>query len=515
MLTVLGVVLGFVISYRALSGYDRYYTGRTCWADIIKNSRVMARLIWYHVPPCRTPRTDEEQDFGKLKRPKEELAKVMAEKRSGLDLIEGFAVAVKHHLRGEAGIYYEDLYELVRPLHPESLTLHTTSHFVSVTNSSQYELDLSPVIQTPLDLSRNQKPSKDVASPSSQQPATSIYVPSFNAITSNNRHTRTNSNKWHVPLPPKPEIRTHKHRPKLPGTGGGANLPLEILRCLSEWLSVLEDRGTVPGGGMGGLMGCVAAFEDSLCTLEKILAVPLPYVHIKMALNFVIHSNLAPSRHTVWLYLFFLPFQLVKMFGWYSIPGVTIAAFIYLGFVAAGEELEQPFGYDANDLDLDFFCKEIIRVDISRVKRSPCLNAWFSRRWKERILKEEMRDEERWKRPLGIRKGIVDLGRSDEHQDLATTATDRVAAIPDVPGERVASTHIGRMRSKTITELVKGGALSGNGKGKAVGDESSDSDFDDSDDEISSSEDEDSEGDLVDDGGKTHQAEPPRNVAPV
>jgi len=36
-----------------------------------------------------------------------------------------------------------------------------------------------------------------------------------------------------------------KHRPRV--AGGGENLPLEILRCLSEWCSVLEDRGTVPG----------------------------------------------------------------------------------------------------------------------------------------------------------------------------------------------------------------------------------------------------------------------------
>ena len=37
-----------------------------------------------------------------------------------------------------------------------------------------------------------------------------------------------------------------KHRPRV--AGGGENLPLEIIRCLSEWFSVLEDRGTVPGG---------------------------------------------------------------------------------------------------------------------------------------------------------------------------------------------------------------------------------------------------------------------------
>lgn len=79
----------------------------------------------------------------------------------------------------------------------------------------------------------------------------------------------------------------------------------------------------------------------------------------------------------MWIYLFFLPFQLINEFGYYTIPGVAIAAFIYLGFLAAGEEIEQPFGYDDNDLDLDLFCHAIIRSDIERLKSSPCLNAYI------------------------------------------------------------------------------------------------------------------------------------------
>ncbi len=52
----------------------------------------------------------------------------------------------------------------------------------------------------------------------------------------------------------------------------------------------------------------------------------------------------ARSYSTVWIYLFFLPFQLIDLFGYYAILGVCIAAFIYLGLIAAGEEIEQPFG---------------------------------------------------------------------------------------------------------------------------------------------------------------------------
>ena len=48
----------------------------------------------------------------------------------------------------------------------------------------------------------------------------------------------------------------------------------------------------------------------------------------------------------MWLYLFEMPFAIVGLFGWYTIPGVAIASFFYLGLFAAGEELQQPFGYD-------------------------------------------------------------------------------------------------------------------------------------------------------------------------
>lgn len=105
------------MNYVSAPSYDRYWMGRTCWSDMVRASRGMGRIIWFHVPPRLTPRTPEEISSGTIKRSKEEMMKVMAEKRMALDLIEGFVVAVKHHIRGELGIYYEDLYHLLRPLH--------------------------------------------------------------------------------------------------------------------------------------------------------------------------------------------------------------------------------------------------------------------------------------------------------------------------------------------------------------------------------------------------------------
>ncbi|KAG6840649.1 hypothetical protein C0991_005326 [Blastosporella zonata] len=79
----------------------------------------------------------------------------------------------------------------------------------------------------------------------------------------------------------------------------------------------------------------------------------------------------------VWLYLFPLPFQLLGQFEYYTI---AIAAFIYLGFLAAEEEMEEPFGYDDNDLDLDLFFRDIIHADVEHLKTGPCLNAYFGER---------------------------------------------------------------------------------------------------------------------------------------
>ena len=86
-------------------------------------------------------------------------------------------------------------------------------------------------------------------------------------------------------------------------TGGGSSIPLELVGCMSSYLATIEDRGTVPGMSLGPMIGTLQGLEDCLTNLEKILTTPLPFVYS------------AHLRHTVWLYLFFLPFQITETFG--------------------------------------------------------------------------------------------------------------------------------------------------------------------------------------------------------
>jgi len=64
---------------------------------------------------------------------------------------------------------------------------------------------------------------------------------------------------------------------------------------------------------------------------------------------------------SLWLYLLFLPFQISTAFGYVTIGATAFASFLLLGFLEIGQEIENPFNYDLNDLDLDRFCHAIQR----------------------------------------------------------------------------------------------------------------------------------------------------------
>jgi putative membrane protein len=75
--------------------YDRYWTGRTAWSDVIRTSRTLSRLIWFHVPLRLVPETkdvkkdeDDKETQVESNKTAENAKRVMIEKRMALDLVE-------------------------------------------------------------------------------------------------------------------------------------------------------------------------------------------------------------------------------------------------------------------------------------------------------------------------------------------------------------------------------------------------------------------------------------------
>jgi putative membrane protein len=120
LLTVLGFVVGLSLSFRSTTAYERFTEGRKYWAQLLLSGRYLSKLIWVHA----AERHSVSEELGKH----DVLAKVAA-----LQLINAFAVALKHRLRFEPSTDYPDLAPLVGNLHTlagdaEQENLHERRH---------------------------------------------------------------------------------------------------------------------------------------------------------------------------------------------------------------------------------------------------------------------------------------------------------------------------------------------------------------------------------------------------
>ncbi|GAQ09135.1 UPF0187 protein sll1024 [Aspergillus lentulus] len=97
LLTVLGFVVGLALSFRSSTAYERWADGRKYWALLVQTSRNLARTIWVNTAE-REGEFEKDDLLGKL---------------TAMNLILAFAVALKHKLRFEPDIGYEDLAGLV------------------------------------------------------------------------------------------------------------------------------------------------------------------------------------------------------------------------------------------------------------------------------------------------------------------------------------------------------------------------------------------------------------------
>jgi hypothetical protein len=81
----------------------------------------------------------------------------------------------------------------------------------------------------------------------------------------------------------------------------------------------------------------------------------------------------------VWVFVLLLPFQLCQLFQWVTIPASMVSAYILFGLLHISYQIENPFGYDINDLDLDRYCRGLaIDLDlITSYMPSPDPQEWL------------------------------------------------------------------------------------------------------------------------------------------
>ncbi|PHH87834.1 hypothetical protein CDD83_8350 [Cordyceps sp. RAO-2017] len=126
------------------------------------------------------------------------------------------------------------------------------------------------------------------------------------------------------------------------------NLPLEILSHLAVTIDTLvaNEQLRVPIHQTMAF-NALQSLNDVMTGTERVLCTPLPIAY-----------TIAISQST-YLYIALLPFQLIPLLQWTAIPATIAASWIILGLLFIGQEVENPFGQDVNDLPLDSYCEQI------------------------------------------------------------------------------------------------------------------------------------------------------------
>jgi len=125
------------------------------------------------------------------------------------------------------------------------------------------------------------------------------------------------------------------------------NMPLEITSWLGDYLQQEYKRGLLTNHQLASIHTLMNILLDNLGGCERILKTPIPAAY-------VIHLN-----QLVLIYCLILPFQFVEDLGWWTGLFVALVSFALFGIEEIGVEIENPFGYDYNDLPLDKICQTI------------------------------------------------------------------------------------------------------------------------------------------------------------
>ncbi|KZT03398.1 UPF0187-domain-containing protein [Laetiporus sulphureus 93-53] len=328
---LLSVVVGLILVFRNGTSYDRYYEGRKDFASMVSHIRSFSRLIWVNiaVPPA--------DDSSKGKGPQAQLttAQLRRRKVDALRLCIAFSYAVKHYLRGEDGLGWED-YAGVIPASVVRLaqsggSSRRTSAYVSYGASgatspteSESGREQSPARILEVDATKRVrvKRSKDKLRQPGQKTSKTPLLSALHQTIDFNEHPEQLSTP----------------------------LPLIIAHELSRAIFLFKRDGyleTVGPAGTNALSAHVQGMVDMMTAMERVANTPIPR-------SYSIHL-----KQCVTLYLFVLPFTLIKELGWGMVPIVTVVAFTLMGIEGIADEIEMPFGLGKSDLPLDRYCEDL------------------------------------------------------------------------------------------------------------------------------------------------------------
>jgi putative membrane protein len=128
---------------------------------------------------------------------------------------------------------------------------------------------------------------------------------------------------------------------------GGKHIPNQIAGSLAARIFDLAAAGKLSGEQLIILTSDLNRFTDICGGCERIKRTPIPF------------SYSAFIKKFLFLYVITLPFGWVFSLGFFVVPIVPFILYVLASLELIAEEIEDPFGHDANDLPVDDICNNI------------------------------------------------------------------------------------------------------------------------------------------------------------
>ncbi|QXU43801.1 bestrophin family protein [Pedobacter sp. D749] len=127
----------------------------------------------------------------------------------------------------------------------------------------------------------------------------------------------------------------------------GKHVPNQIAGSLTNRFYGLLEKGSISQEQFIVLSSDFNQFTDICGACERIKNTPIPF------------SYSAFIKKFIFVYVITLPFGWVFSLGYFVVPIVPFILYVLASLELIAEEIENPFGYDANDLPVDQICTNI------------------------------------------------------------------------------------------------------------------------------------------------------------
>jgi putative membrane protein len=127
------------------------------------------------------------------------------------------------------------------------------------------------------------------------------------------------------------------------------HVPNRILSLINEDLLILGTAKKFVWDDLGNHHRALDALNENLAGCERIKITPLPFAY-RMHLKFFIL-----------VFILTLPFGLMQNLHYFTIPAVMLIFYALVGLELIGDEIEDPFGTDENDIPMDQIADVVAR----------------------------------------------------------------------------------------------------------------------------------------------------------